>query len=126
MAKIFEGGLSGAGLRVAIVSTRWNDFIVERLVAGALDTAMAAELAPLKMDRAVFTTAVDAGGLARLPGIPPGDVAVDVWDAENLRIAERHTPVYDVVQQLAQPEDLILDRYGIDAPVRAVDVTAAE
>lgn len=32
-----------------------------------------------------------------------------------LGITEGHTRVYDVVQQLAQPEDEILDRYGIDA-----------
>ncbi len=39
MGRIFEGSLSGAGLRVAIVAARWNDFIVERLVAGAKDAA---------------------------------------------------------------------------------------
>jgi uroporphyrinogen decarboxylase len=32
-----------------------------------------------------------------------------------LGITEGHTRVYDVVQQLAQPEDMILDRFGIDA-----------
>ncbi|MCA8889417.1 MAG: 6,7-dimethyl-8-ribityllumazine synthase [Parvularculaceae bacterium] len=37
MGKVFEGSMSGAGLRVAIVTTRWNDFIVERLLAGAKD-----------------------------------------------------------------------------------------
>jgi uroporphyrinogen decarboxylase len=31
-----------------------------------------------------------------------------------LGISEGHTRVYDVVQQLAQPEDVILDRFGID------------
>ena len=31
-----------------------------------------------------------------------------------LGITEGHTRVYDVVQQLAQPEDMILDRFGID------------
>jgi uroporphyrinogen decarboxylase len=34
---------------------------------------------------------------------------------EHLGITEGHTRVYDVVQQLAQPEDMILDRFGIDA-----------
>ncbi len=33
----FEGTLSGAGLRVAIVAARFNDTIVNRLVEGALD-----------------------------------------------------------------------------------------
>ena len=32
-----------------------------------------------------------------------------------LGITEGHTRVYDVVQQLAQPEEFILDRFGIDA-----------
>ena len=33
---------------------------------------------------------------------------------QHLGITEGHTRVYDVVQQLAQPEDFILDRFGID------------
>ncbi len=33
---------------------------------------------------------------------------------EYLGISEGHTRVYDVVQQLAQPEDEIIDRFGID------------
>ena len=37
MAQVFEGALSGAGLKIAIVATRWNEFIVERLTAGAKD-----------------------------------------------------------------------------------------
>ena len=35
MGRIFEGTMSGAGLKLAIVATRWNEFIVERLTAGA-------------------------------------------------------------------------------------------
>ena len=35
MGKVFEGSLNGAGLKIAIVATRWNEFIVERLTAGA-------------------------------------------------------------------------------------------
>lgn len=35
MSKTFEGHLNASGLRFAIVATRWNDFIVERLLAGA-------------------------------------------------------------------------------------------
>ena len=35
MTKTFEGHLNAAGLRFAIVATRWNDFIVDKLVAGA-------------------------------------------------------------------------------------------
>jgi len=37
VGQIFEGVMSGAGLRLAIVATRWNEFIVERLTAGAKD-----------------------------------------------------------------------------------------
>jgi uroporphyrinogen decarboxylase len=33
----------------------------------------------------------------------------------HLGLTAGHTRVYDVVQQLAQPEDVMLDRYGIDA-----------
>lgn len=37
MGRIFEGAMVGAGLKVAIAATRWNEFIVERLTAGARD-----------------------------------------------------------------------------------------
>lgn len=35
MSRIFDGAMTGAGLKIAIVSTRWNDFIVARLLEGA-------------------------------------------------------------------------------------------
>ena len=35
--KIVEGNLIGTGLKVAIVAARWNAFVVERLVEGAVD-----------------------------------------------------------------------------------------
>lgn len=35
MSQTFEGHLSAAGLRFGIVATRWNDFIVDRLIDGA-------------------------------------------------------------------------------------------
>jgi 6,7-dimethyl-8-ribityllumazine synthase len=34
---VFEGSLSGAGLRVAVAAARFNDTIVNRLLDGALD-----------------------------------------------------------------------------------------
>jgi len=37
LAKTIQGRLSAEGLRVAIVASRWNDFIVSRLVGGATD-----------------------------------------------------------------------------------------
>ncbi len=33
----FEGHLDGSGLRVALAASRFNEFVVERLVAGATD-----------------------------------------------------------------------------------------
>jgi uroporphyrinogen decarboxylase len=45
-----------------------------------------------------------------------GVSAIAYYNLKNyLGISQGHTRVYDVVQQLAQPEDEILDRYGIDA-----------
>jgi 6,7-dimethyl-8-ribityllumazine synthase len=38
MPNILEGQLSGAGLRVAIVAARFNEFITSKLVTGAVDT----------------------------------------------------------------------------------------
>jgi len=35
--KRVEGGLVATGLRIAIVASRWNDFIVSRLIGGAVD-----------------------------------------------------------------------------------------
>src|SRR5580704_15683726 len=37
MAKVFEGQLSAAGMRFAIVVSRFNSFITERLLGGAMD-----------------------------------------------------------------------------------------
>ena len=37
MAKTIQGRLSAEGLRVAIVASRWNDFVVSRLISGAVD-----------------------------------------------------------------------------------------
>ena len=37
MARVLEGQLSAAGLRFAIVVSRFNSFITERLLGGAMD-----------------------------------------------------------------------------------------
>jgi 6,7-dimethyl-8-ribityllumazine synthase len=37
MSKVFEGQLSAAGLKFAVVVSRFNSFITERLLAGAMD-----------------------------------------------------------------------------------------
>ncbi len=35
--QVFEGRPDGAGKRVAVVATRWNEFVVKELLDGALD-----------------------------------------------------------------------------------------
>jgi 6,7-dimethyl-8-ribityllumazine synthase len=40
MPKTYEGGLVGTGLRFAIVVSRWNSFITERMLEGALDALL--------------------------------------------------------------------------------------
>lgn len=37
MARTIQGRLSAEGMRVAIVASRWNDFVVSRLIGGATD-----------------------------------------------------------------------------------------
>ena len=37
MSKVFEGRLSAAGLHFAVIVSRFNSFITERLLAGAMD-----------------------------------------------------------------------------------------
>jgi len=37
MSKVWEGQLSAAGLRFVIVVSRFNSFITDRLLAGAMD-----------------------------------------------------------------------------------------
>lgn len=37
MPKTFEGGLSASGLKFAVIVSRFNSFVTERLLAGALD-----------------------------------------------------------------------------------------
>lgn len=53
MGQTFEGTLSGAGLSVAIVSTRWNEFIVERLTAAAEKALIRHGVAPSAIDHAI-------------------------------------------------------------------------
>jgi len=57
MPHFFEGNLIASGLRFGIVVSRWNDFITERLLDGALDT--------LRRHGADVDTNVD---VARVPG----------------------------------------------------------
>ena len=40
MPRVIEGDLSAKGLKVAIIVSRFNDFISERLLGGAMDTLL--------------------------------------------------------------------------------------
>ena len=61
----YEGSLSGVGLTVAIVSTRWNDFITDRLVAGAKNAALQHGVAKTDIDLAIAPGAYEVPFTAR-------------------------------------------------------------
>ncbi len=50
MANIYEGNLSAKGLKVAIVAGRFNDFIGEKLLSGAIDTLIRSGAADKDID----------------------------------------------------------------------------
>ena len=50
MANIIEGYISGKGLKFGIVAARFNEFIVSKLVGGALDTLHRHETADRDID----------------------------------------------------------------------------
>ena len=50
MANIIEGYLSGKGLKIGIVAARFNEFIVSKLVSGALDMLHRHETADADID----------------------------------------------------------------------------
>jgi len=45
MAKVIEGKLVGTGLKIGIVSTRWNDFMGDRMLEGAKDALIRHDVA---------------------------------------------------------------------------------
>jgi len=65
MGKIYEGVLSGAGLKVAIVATRWNEFVVERLTAGAKDALLRAGVGDDAIDLAMAPGAYEVPFVAK-------------------------------------------------------------
>ncbi len=65
MGRIFEGRLSATGLKIALVTTRWNDFITERLLAGARAACMRAGAAEDALDVAIAPGAFEAPFAAR-------------------------------------------------------------
>ena len=50
MSKVFEGQLSAAGLRFAIIVSRFNSFITDRLLGGAMDALTRAGASPDAID----------------------------------------------------------------------------
>jgi 6,7-dimethyl-8-ribityllumazine synthase len=65
MGKTFVAPLSGAGLKVAIIATRWNEFIVDRLVAGAKDALARAGVEDPPVDMATAPGAYEIPFIAR-------------------------------------------------------------
>lgn len=65
MGETFEGSMAGAGLKIAIVGTRWNDFIVERLVAGAKDALIRHGVEEARIDLALAPGAYEVPFTAR-------------------------------------------------------------
>jgi 6,7-dimethyl-8-ribityllumazine synthase len=65
MGRTIDGSVNGSGMRIAIVGTRWNDFIVERLVAGARDALLRHGVAEDRIDLAVAPGAFEVPFVAR-------------------------------------------------------------
>ena len=69
MSRVFEGQLSATGLRFAIVVSRFNSFITERLLAGAMDaltrTGAAADAVDIVKVPGSWEIPLVAGELAR-------------------------------------------------------------
>src|SRR5260370_29210959 len=69
MSKVFEGQLSAAGLRFAIIVSRFNSFITERLLGGAMDALMraggSADLIDIIKVPGSWEVPMIAGGVAR-------------------------------------------------------------
>jgi len=89
MPRSFEGDLDAAGLRFAVVASRFNDEIVSGLLSGALDC--------LRRHGA----ADDAIDVYRVPGAFEIPAAVNVADAEAIialgALIRGETPHFDVL-----------------------------
>ncbi|HEX9925144.1 MAG TPA: 6,7-dimethyl-8-ribityllumazine synthase [Anaerolineae bacterium] len=53
MSNTFSGNLVGTGLKIGIVSSRWNDFMGQRLLEGAKDTLVRHGVKPEAIDVAM-------------------------------------------------------------------------
>jgi 6,7-dimethyl-8-ribityllumazine synthase len=75
MHKTLDGQLSGKGLKVAIVASRFNAFIVERLVDGALDAIVRSG------GSAEDVTVVHCPGAFEVPQVARRLIEHGGWDA---------------------------------------------
>ncbi|HEU5399148.1 MAG TPA: 6,7-dimethyl-8-ribityllumazine synthase, partial [Gammaproteobacteria bacterium] len=48
--RVIEGGRSAKGMRIAIVAARFNHFVVDKLLAGAMETLNAAGISAQDLD----------------------------------------------------------------------------
>ncbi len=88
---VIEGDLTAHGLRVAVVASRFNSFVVERLVEGALDC--------LRRHGAAEATVVRAPGAWELPLVTQSLVRSGRYDAVVAvgAVIRGSTPHFDYV-----------------------------
>jgi len=65
MTKIFEGSIFGEKMRIAIIGTRWNEFIVERLITGAKSAARRCGVLAENIDLAIAPGAYEVPFIAK-------------------------------------------------------------
>jgi 6,7-dimethyl-8-ribityllumazine synthase len=106
MPRSFEGDLTAAGLRFAVVASRFNDEIVSGLLSGALDC--------LRRHGA----ADDAIDVYRVPGAFEIPAAVNVVDADAIialgALIRGETPHFDVLASQVTHE---LSRIAVDRKI---------
>ncbi|MBI5563197.1 MAG: 6,7-dimethyl-8-ribityllumazine synthase [Deltaproteobacteria bacterium] len=75
MPKIIEGDLTAKGLRFALIVSRFNDFIGERLLEGAVDTLMRSGAADDAID------VIKVPGAFEMPVVAKGLAKAKTYDA---------------------------------------------
>ena len=65
MSNLIEGAINGAGLKIAIISTRWNEFVVESLTNGAKRALIRAGVADDNIDIIMAPGAYEVPFVAR-------------------------------------------------------------
>lgn len=65
MSKTIEGILSGTGMKFAIITTRWNDFITERLLNGARTACLRHGVDASSIDEVIAPGAFEVPFIAR-------------------------------------------------------------